>query len=59
MCVDGQGNPADPPAKMKRDMAIQEPRAANWSNLLHISDPELAKRMKAEMLESVALPFEG
>ncbi|KAI2485830.1 DNase-NucA-NucB domain containing protein [Pyrenophora tritici-repentis] len=57
-CVDGQGNPAQPPAKKKRDMGMQEPRAANWSNLLHISDPKLAKRMKADMPESVALPLE-
>lgn len=58
-CLDGQGNPANPPAKMKREVrgTLEQPRAANFSNLLHVRDPELAKRMKADMM--VTLPFES
>lgn len=50
-CLDGKGNSADPPAKMKREVRsrLEQPRAANFSNLLHIRQPELAERMKRDI----------
>jgi hypothetical protein len=46
----------DPPAKL-RLRAEEAPRAMNWSNLLHIRDPELVRRLAAE--QPVSLPFQA
>jgi hypothetical protein len=47
-CLDGQGNSVDPPAKAKRSTRLEQPREANFSNLLHIREPGLAKRLMEE-----------
>jgi hypothetical protein len=43
-CIDADdGSMVDPPAKL-RLRAEEAPRQMNWTNLLHIRDPELVKR---------------
>ena len=57
VCVNADdGSLVDPPAKL-RLRAEEAPRETNWTNLLHIRDPELVKRLAAE--EPVSIPFEG
>ncbi|CAN9406427.1 unnamed protein product [Alternaria sp. RS040] len=57
VCVNADdGSLVDPPAKL-RLRAEEAPREMNWTNLLHIRDPELVKRLAAE--EPVSIPFEG
>ncbi|CAN9427533.1 unnamed protein product [Alternaria alternata] len=57
VCVNADdGSLVDPPAKL-RLRAEEAPREMNWTNLLHVRDPELVKRLAAE--EPVSIPFEG
>ncbi|KAL1793874.1 hypothetical protein ACET3X_007295 [Alternaria dauci] len=57
LCVNADdGTIVDPPAKL-RLRSEEALRGMNWTNLLHVRDPELVKRMAAE--EPVSIPFEG
>ncbi|RYN45583.1 hypothetical protein AA0114_g8921 [Alternaria tenuissima] len=57
VCVNADdGSLVDPPAKLRLRVG-EAPREMNWTNLLHVRDPELVKRLAAE--EPVSIPFEG
>ncbi|KAG9190070.1 hypothetical protein G6011_08158 [Alternaria panax] len=58
LCVNADdGSLVDPPAKL-RLRAEEAPRGMNWTNLLHVRDPGLVKRLAAAG-ETVSMPFEG